>query len=524
MLGNMRSNVVKMVRCQDPLRVHGVRFASLQVPHRDQLFIGNTWCSAENGRTFKVTNPATEDELFQCARASAADVDKAVRNARECFYGPLWGKKSSGKDRAEYLRKMAAALTEKKEEFAILESLDNGKPITEARADIDCCIDFFKYYAKLADKLDEEKIKQVATEDTDFAVRQVQEPVGVVGLVTPWNYPLMQAAVKVAPAIAAGCTMVLKPSSVTPATCLRLGDLALAAGLPPGVLNIVSGTGSEAGNALLDHPLVHRLSFTGSSNVGHTVLEAAAKRLVPAALELGGKGAIVVFDDVDIDSTIDWIMVGLFFNAGQICSATSRLIVQRGVADKLLSRLVEKAKSLKVGDPLSESTQLGPMTSREQLNVVSGVVERAVKTGAEIMCGGSQTNVNGKGFFYEPTILRTSADNEAWKEEIFGPVLAIHTFETEEEAVRLANDTEYGLGNAVISNDDDRCERVAQQLHAGMVWKNCSNAIPVEAPFGGFGKSGFGKEYGELGLEEYMQTKVIVGAKAGFSWGWYGSQ
>merc|ERR1719491_1488356 len=217
-------------------------------------------------------------------------------------------------------------------------------------------------------------------------------------------------------------------------------------------------------------------------------------------------------------------MVGLFFNAGQICSATSRLIVQRGVADKLLARLVEKAKSLKVGDPLSESTQLGPMTSKEQLNVVSAVVERAVETGAEVVCGGNQTSVNGKGFFYEPTILRTSADNEAWKEEIFGPVLALHTFDTEEEAVRLANDTEYGLGNAVISNDDDRCERVAQQLHAGIVWKNCSNAIPVEASFGGFGKSGFGKEYGELGLEEYIQTKVIVGAKAGFSWGWYGSQ
>lgn len=422
------------------------------------------------------------------------------------------------------LRTMAKALREQKEEFAILESLDNGKPITESRGDMDACADLFDYYAGFADRFDEEKTVGVKTQDADFDVRLIQEPVGVVGLVTPWNYPLMQAAVKVAPAIAAGCAMVLKPSSVCTATCLRLGDLALTAGLPPGALNIIAGTGSEAGNALLDHKLVHRLSFTGSSNIGHAVLQAAAKRLVPSSLELGGKGAIVVFDDVDIDATVDWIMIGIFLNAGQCCSATSRLIVQRGIADKLLERLAEKANTLRIGDPLSESTQLGAMTSKEQLSIVSGFVERAVKAGSEVVCGGSAAQVDGKGYFYQATILRTPVESEAWQEEIFGPVLVTHTFDTEEEAVKIANDTEYGLGNAVMSTDDERCERVAQQLHAGVVWKNCSNAIPVEAPFGGFGKSGFGKEYGALGFEEYVQTKVITGAKPGFSWSWYGDQ
>jgi betaine-aldehyde dehydrogenase len=359
----------------------------------------------------------------------------------------------------------------------------------------------------------------VATDDTDFNVRLVQEPAGVAGLVTPWNFPLMQAAAKVAPALAAGCSMVLKPSSVCPATCLRLGDLALEAGLPAGALNIVTGTGREAGSALLDHRFVDRLSFTGSSGVGHTVHHAAANRLVPVSLELGGKGAIVVFDDVDLEATVDWIMVGIFLCAGQSCSATSRLVVQRGVEAKLLERLVEVAGNLRTGDPLDEATQLGPLTTKEQLDIVSGFVDRARQEGAEVICGGSP--IPGKGYYYPPTILRAASDSEAWREEIFGPVLCVQSFDTEEEAVRIANDSEYGLGNAVVTEDAERCERVAQQLHAGVVWKNCSNAIPTEAPFGGFGKSGFGKEYGAMGFEEYVQTKVITGCKPGFSFQWY---
>jgi betaine-aldehyde dehydrogenase len=413
-------------------------------------------------------------------------------------------------------------LTEQKEDFSLLETLDNGKPITESRADIDVCIAVLDFYAGLADKLDATRTKHVESSDKDFEVREVKEPIGVVGMVTPWNFPLMQAVPKIAPALAAGCTMVLKPSSVCSATTLRLGDLAVAAGLPAGALNIISGTGRVTGAALLDHHLLEHLSFTGSSNIGHEVLHSAAKKLLPSLVELGGKGAIVVFDDADIECAVDWIMVGIFVNAGQTCSATSRLIVQKGIEEKLMARLVEETKKIKMGDPQAEDTQLGSLTSAEQLKIVDGFVTRAVEAGAEVVVGGKPALVNGKGNFYEATILRNCGlDSEAWKEEIFGPVLAVESFSTEEEAVSLANNTQYGLGNGVITKDADRCERVAQQLQAGIVWKNCSNAIPDGASFGGFKKSGFGKEYGTLGLEEYLKTKVIAGCASDFSWEWY---
>eukprot|EP00811_Abedinium_folium_P032278 NODE_5341_length_1781_cov_5.980048.p1 GENE.NODE_5341_length_1781_cov_5.980048~~NODE_5341_length_1781_cov_5.980048.p1 ORF type:complete len:504 (-),score=194.92 NODE_5341_length_1781_cov_5.980048:136-1647(-) len=491
--------------------------ASMPVPYRSGLFIDNEWHATE--KTFAVGNPATEKELFQCARATAPDVDAAVRSAQRCFRSE-WSRIANSKKRAAAMRKMATQLREQLEDFAVLETLDNGKPINEARADIAFCADIFDYYAGFADNLEAKHSRREKTSDTDFRVRLVDEPIGVVGMVTPWNYPLLQSVIKVAPAIAAGCTMVLKPSSVCPATSLRIGDLAVGAGLPPGAINIITGTGREAGSALLDHPRTDHLSFTGSSGVGHTVLHAAAKRLVPSAVELGGKGAIVLFDDVDIEAAVDWTMIGIFMCSGQSCSATSRLIVHERIADRFLERLVAEVDKIRVGDPLSEDTQMGPVTSAEQLEIISGFVERARAEGAEVLCGGHA--LPGKGSFYRPTILANLRDDsEAWQEEIFGPVLAVRTFKTEEEAVHAANDTPYGLGNAVLTQDAERCERVAQQLHAGVVWKNCSNALPVEAPFGGFGKSGFGKEYGAMGFEEYFKTKVITSCDHAFSWEWY---
>lgn len=505
-------------RLATALRCAGtVPFLQKKVPYRNQLFINNEWRTTE--KTFQVSNPANGDELFRCASASAADVDLAVRSARECFHSKEW-KALPGKARGDMLRKMAKLLTEQLEDFAMLETLDNGKPINEARGDIEGCIACLKFYAGMADSLDVERTSHIETEDKDFTVRQVKLPIGVVGMVTPWNFPLLQAVPKVAPALAAGCTMVLKPSSVCSGTTLRLADLALEAGVPAGALNIVTGSGRETGAALLDHAGLDVLSFTGSSGIGHDVLHAGAKKLLPSCVELGGKGAIVVFDDVDIEVAVDWIMIGIFMCAGQTCSATSRLIVHEAIEDKLMKRLTEEAKKLKIGDPCEESTQLGSLTSAEQLKIVDGFVTRAVKAGAEVACGGKV--VPGKGNFYEATILKNlSEDSEAWMEEIFGPVLVAASFSSEEEAIRLANNTEYGLGNAVLSKDADRCERVAQQLHAGIVWKNCSNAMPAEAPFGGFKKSGFGKEYGALGLEEYLQTKVITGCEPGYSWEWY---
>lgn len=315
--------------------------------------------------------------------------------------------------------------------------------------------------------------------------------------------------------------MVLKPSSVTPATCLRLGDLSLEAGLPSGALNIITGSGSEAGQQLLDHNLVNCLSFTGSSNVGQIVMRSAANSLVPTCVELGGKGAIVVFDDIaNLDAVVDWIMIGIFSCSGQVCSATSRLIVDRSLEHRLLERLSAASQKIRIGDPTDDSTQFGAMTSKEQLNITDGFVTRAIKEGAQVVCGGQPLD-RGKGYWYPPTILKAAPGTEIWREEIFGPVLVYTAFDSEEEAVRLANDTAYGLGSAVITDNDEQCDRVAHQLHAGVVWKNCSNALPVEAPFGGFGKSGFGKEYGALGLEEYVQTKVVTGCKPGFSWNWY---
>lgn len=522
MLTSAHSNWRLAARAAWPRTAASVRFASLQVQHRDKLFIDNQWSDAEGGRTFAVNNPATEDELFQCARASVGDVDRAVKSAQAAFKAPTWGKQSSGKFRGDVLRKMSKALDKEKEEFAILESLDNGKPIAEARGDVEACVSMFDYYAGLAEAFEEKKARGVQTQDTDFEVTLVKEPIGVCGLVTPWNFPLLQSVAKVAPALAAGCSMVLKPSSVCPATSLRMGDLAVAAELPPGALNIIGGTGSEAGSALLDHPGTQLLSFTGSGAVGHTVMHSAAKRWIPTTMELGGKGAIVVFDDADIAAVVDWIMIGIFFCSGQVCSATSRLIVQKGIEGKLMERLVEETNKIRMGDPLDEKTKIGALVSKDQLDIVSGFVERARKDGVEVICGGS--HAGNKGYWYLPTILRTNTDCEAWREEIFGPVLCVRSFDSEEEAVRIANDTPYGLANAVITNDVERCDRVAHQLHAGVVWKNCSQVIPTEAPFGGFGASGFGKEYGEMGLDEYVQTKNITSCKPGFSWNWYGGQ
>lgn len=489
------------------------------MPIQNQLLINNQWRAAENEKTFDITNPATGQDLFKCASASKADVDLAVKSSRECFRSKEW-KAMTGKQRGDILRKMGDLMADETENLARLETLDNGKPIIESRADVEACVAVLRFYAGMADDLDVSRTEAIKTEDKDFEVRNVKVPIGTIGMITPWNFPIMQAVPKVAPAIAAGCTMVLKPSSVCSATTLRLGEIAIKAGLPAGALNIVTGTGRETGAALIDHQGLDALSFTGSSAIGHDVLHAGAKKLLPSLVELGGKGAIVVFDDVDIDVAVDWIMVGIFLCSGQVCSATSRLIVHKDIEPKLMARLVEETKKLRMGDPCDETTQLGSLTSADQVKIVEGFVERAVKEGAELVCGGKKGP--GQGNFYEATILRNlKSDSEAWVEEIFGPVLAVKSFSTEEEAVQIANDTQYGLGNAVITRDADRCERVAQQLHAGIVWKNCTNAIPAECPFGGFKQSGFGKEYGALGLEEYLQTKTICGAASDFSWEWY---
>lgn len=462
---------------------------------------------------------------MEVAAAGAKEVDAAVRAARACFRSEAWGPNSTGKQRAEKLRRMASTLTSRKADFVHLECLDNGKPKVEAEADMDFCIDVFNYYAGLAEKLDEEGphggTVPVSSSDPDLDIRLRKEPFGVIGMVSPWNFPLMQAVLKVAPALGAGCTMVLKPSEICPATSLMLGELALAAELPPGALNVLSGTGPDAGQPLLDHPMVDRLSFTGSGRTGHMVLSAASKRLIPASIELGGKSAMVVFDDVDIEATVDWIMCGIFICAGQICSATSRVLIHDRVYDKVVQRLVEETNKIKLGDALAEDTQMGPVVSLRQLELISGFVERAKESGVSVLTGGARAP-GLEGFFYQPTILANLTDSsEAWTDEIFGPVLAVRRFSTEEEGVRMANDTPFGLAASVCSADASRAARVANKLDAGIVWQNCSNALTSSTPFGGFKTSGFGKECGEMGFEEYLRVKTVVRAEPTHTWNWF---
>jgi len=517
----LRDPTSAMFRVPRVTRSGSRAFASAP-PMRNKLFINNEWRSAE--KTFAVVNPANEETFMECAQANAADMDTAVKAARETFFSKNWGKATTGKYRAEIVRKMGQGLRDNLEDFAVLETMDNGKPIVEARADIEACADIFEYFAKLGEELDDTGAHggtvPLKLGDPAFTGNMRKEPVGVIGAVTPWNFPLLQAAVKVAPGLAAGCSMVLKPSTLCPATCLRLGDLALEAGLPPGALNIVPGTGREAGQSLLDHKLVHRLSFTGSGPVGQKVLEAAAKRLIPASMELGGKGAIVVFDDVDIEKAVDWVMVGIYICSGQICSATSRLILQDTIYDKFMGRLHEEVAKLKLGDPLDNATQVGPIVSKDQQQDILGYIARARAEGIKVT--GGDTGDFSKGYWVTPCIMENLQDtSESWTEEIFGPVLAVRSFKTEAEAVHLANDSIYGLANAVCTVDEDRCLRVAEQLHAGVVWQNCSNVVPTEAPFGGFKESGFGKEFGEMGFEEYLQVKTIVRCDPSYSWNWF---
>jgi len=461
---------------------------------------------------------------MEVSAGEAKEVDLAVKAARACFRSEGWAG-SSGRQRAEYLRRMSAALAEAKDDFVRLESLDNGKPLSESEADIDTCMTCFDYYAGLAEQLDEEGPRggkiPVASSDKDLNVYLKKEPAGVIGAVSPWNFPLMQAVLKVAPALGAGCTVVLKPSELCPATCLRLGDLALAARLPAGALNVVSGTGPAAGQPLIDHPGVDRLSFTGSGRTGQLVLEAAGKHLIPASIELGGKSAMVVFEDADIAATVDWIMCGIFICAGQVCSATSRVLIHEAVYDQITTRLVQETEKLKIGDAFDATTQIGPLINQSQLDKVCGFVERAQAGGATVLTGGSRLE-GLDGFYYRPTIIEGLSDSsEAWREEIFGPVLAVKRFTTESEAVRLANDSPYGLAAAVCTADAQRAARVSNALDAGVVWRNCSNALTMECPFGGFKQSGFGKEYGEMGFDEYLRTKTVVSCEPTYTWNWF---
>ncbi|PNX98455.1 betaine aldehyde dehydrogenase chloroplastic-like [Trifolium pratense] len=458
--------------------------------------------------------------------ATKEDVDFAVEAAKRALSrnkGRDWST-ASGSVRAGYLRAIAAKITEKKNELGKLESIDSGKPLEEALADLDDVIACFEYYAGLAEGLDAKQKTPVSLPMDTFKSHVLKEPIGVVALITPWNYPLLMATWKVAPALAAGCAAILKPSELASVTCLELGEICREVGLPPGVLNILSGLGHEAGASLASHPDVDKIAFTGSSATGSRIMTAAAQLIKPVSLELGGKSPILVFEDVDLDKVAEWTIFGCFFTNGQICSATSRLIVHESIAKKFVNKLVKWAENIKISDPLEEGCRLGPIVSEAQYKKVLNFIATAKSEGATILTGGRRPEHLQKGYFVEPTIVSdVTTSMQIWREEVFGPVLSVKTFSTEEEAIDLANDTHYGLGSAVMSNDLERCERVSQALQAGIVWINCAQPSFIQAPWGGIKRSGFGRELGEWGLDNYLSVKQVTTYISGDQWGWYQS-
>lgn len=484
-----------------------------------KLYIGGQWLAPRSGQTLTVIDPATQEQLGEVADAGPEDVEAAVQAAVAAQ--PGWGQ-TRGSERAVFLRNMAQAVRDQSPQLARLEVRDNGKPLPEADWDIGDAAGCFDFYADLAEKLDARQGEVLALPDHRFSTRIYHEPIGPSGLIIPWNYPLLMAAWKVAPALAAGCAAVLKPSELTPLTALQLGSIAQQVGLPAGVLNIITGLGPSAGAPLASHPLLRKLAFTGSLPTGRGVMAAAAQDIKNISLELGGKSPFIVFDDASMEAAIEWIMFGIFWNQGQVCSATSRLLVQEKLAGPLLEGLTTAAQEIKIGNGLEEGVKLGPLVSERQRQQVERFVAQAIADGGRVLCGGRRPPGLEKGFFYEPTVLVDVPESSlAWREEIFGPVLVASTFRDEDEALRRANDSPYGLAAAVMSADPDRCLRVARRFEAGIVWINCSQPTFTEAPWGGYKHSGIGRELGHWGLGNYLEVKQVTSYDSAEPWGWY---
>eukprot|EP00928_Gymnodinium_smaydae_P031458 TRINITY_DN23078_c0_g1_i1.p1 TRINITY_DN23078_c0_g1~~TRINITY_DN23078_c0_g1_i1.p1 ORF type:complete len:567 (+),score=103.27 TRINITY_DN23078_c0_g1_i1:51-1703(+) len=516
---------VKGVRTFSGLRAVSAA-ADATIARTNRLFIDNKYEDASGGLTLSVVSPRDGKAFTTIPHASSSDVDRAVAAARRCFDSSEWST-AAATERANVLRDVAARLRDssKLEEMALIETLDCGKTLGESKGDIEFCAEVFEYYADVAPErfaARELELPEGEGGAQDFSARIQPEPLGVVGCVTPWNYPLMQAVMKVAPALAAGCSVVLKPSPIASLTCCALGEVVREAGLPAGALNVITGgppemmESSSTGQFLIDHEGLDKISFTGSGGAGRRMLEASAPRLRPTALELGGKSAFVIFDDAEeyLDAIVDWVMVGIFSCTGQVCSATSRVIVHKDIEAALLAKLKSALEMVKVGDPMVSDTMMGPVVSEGQQKLVMRAIQQAGEDGCTVHLSELFIAEDLKSGFYVPPAILTDVpvESRAWRNEIFGPVLAIRSFSTEAEAVALANDTPYGLGNAVYSADEARRTRVASKLKSGVVWENCSNVLFAQTPFGGrVGKaSGFGFEYGIPGLLEFISEKTIV--------------
>lgn len=487
----------------------------------DQLYINGQWVAPAKGGRFDTVDPSSEALICQVAAATAEDVDAAVTAARVAFDDGPWPR-LAGHERATVLRRIATLIRERQAQLAELEVRDNGKPLPEALWDIGDAAGCFDYYADLAERLDAQREQSIALSDERFSALARKEPIGVAGAIIPWNFPLLMAAWKVAPALAAGCTLVLKPSELTPLTALELARIADDAGLPAGVLNVVTGLGAEAGAPLAEHPDVDKLAFTGSVPTGSRIMQAAARDIKNISLELGGKSPFVIFADSDLDAAVEWILFGIFWNQGEVCSATSRVLVERDLYEPLLARLAEEARKITIGNGLEDGLLLGPLVSRGQYDKVLQAIERGREEGARLVCGGERPAHLNKGYYVQPTVFAdVPEDSWVWNEEIFGPVVCVRPFDSEDEAVRAANRSRFGLGAAVMSRDLPRCERVARRFRAGIVWVNCSQPTFTEAPWGGYKQSGIGRELGEWGLNNYLETKQITRYDSEQPWGWY---
>jgi 5-carboxymethyl-2-hydroxymuconate semialdehyde dehydrogenase len=479
----------------------------LAAPVRKMLIDGK-WVEAASGKTFDTLNPATGEVLARVAEGDAEDVDRAVRAARRAFDSGPW-RRMRPAERERLLLRIADLIEAHAEELAELETLDNGKTLADSRSvDVPSAAATFRYYAGWVNKL----TGDTNPSDEAFFNFTLREPVGVCGQIIPWNFPLLLAAWKLAPALACGNTCVLKPAEQTPLTALRLGELLEEAGVPAGVVNIVPGFGPTAGAALVRHPMVDKIAFTGSTEVGKEIQRESAATLKRVSLELGGKSPNIVFADADVEAAVEGALVGVFFNQGQVCCAGTRLFVERKLHDEFAERLAKTAAGMKQGSGLDPETRIGPLVSQEQLERVTGYLEIGKREGARVLTGGERNTAKGleRGYFVKPTVFTgVRNDMRIAREEIFGPVVAVIPFKDEDDAVLQGNDTLYGLAAGVWTRDIGRAHRVARAIRAGTVWVNCYNVFDPASPFGGYKESGYGRELGRYALDLYTQVKSV---------------
>jgi aldehyde dehydrogenase (NAD+) len=475
------------------------------VPSVTRLLINNRWVPSESGKTFPTINPSTGEEICQVAEADAADVDKAVTAARAAFEGP-W-RKFRASERGRLLHRLADLIEKNADELAQLETVDNGKPISVAKAvDVAKTVACYRYFAGWADKVQGKTIPI----DGDFFCYTRHEPVGVVGQIIPWNYPMLMQSWKLAPALATGNTVVMKPAEQTPLSALRIGELIVEAGFPEGVVNLLPGFGPTAGAAIARHMDVDKVAFTGSTEVGRLIMEAAAKsNLKRITLELGGKSPNIIFADTDLDEAVEGAHMGVFVNQGQSCCAGSRVFVEEKIYQQFVEKSVARARKRRVGDPLDPTTEQGPQVDQSQFDSVMGYIESGRSDGATLACGGEP--VGNRGYFIQPTVFADVQDEmKIARQEIFGPVMSVIVFKDVDEVIARANRTDYGLAAGVWTRDIKKAHAVANAMRAGTVWVNCYHVLDTRAPFGGFKQSGIGRELGEYGLQEYTEVKTVT--------------